>query len=385
MYKLSLADKKIEVWKMDNKRLINNNLDESNLDEALKFSKEILPSVSRTFDLAIKFLPSRLGRPVGLAYLLCRIADTFEDSEILTACQRRESLLKYSRLFDHKNNYDKVLLEELKSTFIDISPLNDNLIQKPDSDSNHILVQNLDRVLLAVDSLPDSFKQHILPRVQEMSTGMADYTMLATGPRNGLLSPQINFLKDEADWDRYCYYVAGTVGHMLTDIFSDYAGFADNTRYRLHDLGRSFGLGLQKVNILKDTVVDTGRGICFLPKTYIENYGITFGGKSAHSLRGDISGLVRHVVTICRRHFQDAIEYIKVIPVKFLGLRMFLIVPVMLAAATLRLFNDYPQRLLEQGDLKLGRNEVWSLVRRSAFCKYSNRLLLSAFNQIYPA
>jgi hypothetical protein len=35
--------------------------------------------------------------------------------------------------------------------------------------------------------------------------------------------------------------------------------------------------------------------------------------------------------------------------------------------------------------LKLGRNEVWSIVRRSAFCKYSNRLLLSAFNQIYPA
>jgi farnesyl-diphosphate farnesyltransferase len=370
---------------MEKKRLINSDSDVGKLEEALKFSKEILPSVSRTFDLAIRFLPTRLGRPVGLAYLLCRIADTFEDSEILTADQRRENLLKYSRLFNHKDNYDNVLLEELKSTFINISTLDDNLIQKSDCDSNHMLVQNLDRVLLAVDSLPDSFKHHIFPRVQEMSFGMADYTLLAAGPHTGLANQQVNFLKDEADWDRYCYYVAGTVGHMLTDIFSDYAGFADNTRYRLHNLGRSFGLGLQKVNILKDAVVDTGRGICFLPKTYIENYGITFGGKSAHDLRGDITGLVRHIVLICRRHFQDAIEYIKVIPVKYLGLRMFLIVPVMLAAATLRLFSDYPQRLLEKGDLKLGRNEVWSLVRRSAFCKYSNRLLLSAFNQIYPA
>ena len=370
---------------MDKNQLTNGNPGESNLDEALKFSKEILPSVSRTFDLAIRFLPTRLGRPVGLAYLLCRIADTFEDSDILTASQRRDSLLKYSRLFDNPDDYDKALIDELTSTFIDTSPTNDGLIQTPDIDPNHILVQNLNQVLLAVDSLPSSFKHHIFPRVQEMSFGMADYTLLAAEPSTESPNQQINFLKDEADWDRYCYYVAGTVGHMLTDIFSDYAGFADNTRNRLHDLGRSFGLGLQKVNILKDAVVDTGRGICFLPKTYIENYGIAFGGKSAHDLRGDITGLVRHIVLICRRHFQDAIEYIKVIPVKYLGLRMFLIVPVMLAAATLRLFSDYPQRLMEKGDLKLGRNEVWSLVRRSAFCKYSNRLLLSAFNQIYPA
>jgi farnesyl-diphosphate farnesyltransferase len=370
---------------MDKNRLIKSDFSSDDLEQALKFSKEILPSVSRTFDLAIKFLPTRLGRPVGLAYLLCRIADTFEDSEILNAAQRRDSLLKYTQLLGNPDDYDQAILRELKTTFDQINLFGADLIPKPDNDPNHILVQNLDQVLLAVDSLPSGFKQHIFPRVQEMSSGMADYTLLAAGPHTGLASQQVNFLKDEEDWDKYCYYVAGTVGHLLTDIFSDYAGFADPTRNRLHDLGRSFGLGLQKVNILKDAVVDTSRGICFLPQTIIDNYGIIFDGKSALGLRGDISGLVRHVVTICRRHFQDAIEYIKVIPVKYLGLRMFLIVPVMLAAATLRLFSEYPQQLLEKGDLKLGRNEVWSIVRRSAFCKYSNRLLLSAFNQIYPA
>jgi phytoene/squalene synthetase len=257
--------------KMKGNRLPNVNYDKITLDKALKFSREILPSVSRTFDLAIRFLPARLGRPVGLAYLLCRIADTFEDSDILSADRRRDYLLKYGRLFNQPHDFDKNLVDELKTAFTDNLSSIDGLPYPTDNDPSHILTRNLDIVLLAVDSLPDRFKNHIFQRVQEMSYGMADYTLRAAEPRIDVPNRQINFLEDEADWDRYCYYVAGTVGHMLTDIFSDYAGFTDSTRHRLHDLGRSFGLGLQKVNILKDAVVDTGRGICFLPKTYIDS------------------------------------------------------------------------------------------------------------------
>ncbi|MGH7690424.1 MAG: squalene/phytoene synthase family protein, partial [Gemmatimonadaceae bacterium] len=49
------------------------------LNEALRFSREILPSVSRTFALSIRVLPGQLGAAVNCAYLLCRIADTIED------------------------------------------------------------------------------------------------------------------------------------------------------------------------------------------------------------------------------------------------------------------------------------------------------------------
>lgn len=340
------------------------------------FTKIILPQVSRTFDLAIRFLPSKLSRPVGIAYLLCRIADTYEDSASLPPQTRSSLLLKYARLLDGSPAYDPRLLDELQEAFgSDNSPIR---ISPQDNPANLILVRNLENVLIAADSLPGEFKSHIYPRVQEMATGMAHYTQLINGD-----AEQIGFLEDEDDWDRYCYYVAGTVGHMLTDIFCDYAGFAETTRKRLHRLGRSFGLGLQKVNILKDAVIDTGRGICFLPKTMIEKYSIKFGGLRSGAA-GDLAGLVQRVVEICKRHFDDAIEYIRLIPVRYLGLRMFLIVPVMLAAATLRLFYEYPNRLLEKGDLKLNRSQVMEIVRKSAFCKYSNRLLLSAYYRIYP-
>ena len=343
--------------------------------EPQRFARMILPEVSRTFDLAIKFLPRRLGEPVGLAYLLCRIADTFEDSATLAPERRRHLLEQYRQLLSSTADFDRSRLAELKTAFaVDIDPAPGG---SPDHAASVRLVENIDLIMKASESLAPQFRRRIFPRVQEMAMGMADYTVLADGNSN------ISFLNDESDWDRYCYYVAGTVGHMLTDIFADYAGFPDEIRDRLHPLGRSFGLGLQKVNILKDAVIDTQRGICFLPKTLIERYGISFDRQTGR--RGDLAGLVRTVIEICRRHFQDSLEYIRMIPRKHLGLRMFLIVPVMLAGATLRLFSQYPHRLLEKGDVKLAKKEVWSLVRRSAYCKYSNRLLAYSFGKIYPA
>src|SRR5437660_753720 len=48
----------------------------------------ILQSVSRSFYLSIRFLPARLRRPVGLAYLLARATDTIADSADVPAKTR---------------------------------------------------------------------------------------------------------------------------------------------------------------------------------------------------------------------------------------------------------------------------------------------------------
>src|SRR6476661_2665539 len=48
--------------------------------DAAGFCEGILPAVSRTFALGIRALPGALGQAVLDAYLLCRIADTVEDS-----------------------------------------------------------------------------------------------------------------------------------------------------------------------------------------------------------------------------------------------------------------------------------------------------------------
>ena len=45
----------------------------------------LLPQVSRSFYLTIRVLPADLRRPVGLAYLLARAADTIADTRALAS------------------------------------------------------------------------------------------------------------------------------------------------------------------------------------------------------------------------------------------------------------------------------------------------------------
>ncbi|MCU0627289.1 MAG: squalene/phytoene synthase family protein, partial [Gemmatimonadaceae bacterium] len=60
--------------------------------EIERWSRAILPRVSRTFALSVRVLPGDLGRAVLAAYLLCRIADTIEDAPTLPAAHKAATL-----------------------------------------------------------------------------------------------------------------------------------------------------------------------------------------------------------------------------------------------------------------------------------------------------
>ena len=61
---------------------------ERTLRHAEQYCERALPRVSRTFALNIRILPQPLRAVVRQAYLLCRIADTVEDSPHLPAGDR---------------------------------------------------------------------------------------------------------------------------------------------------------------------------------------------------------------------------------------------------------------------------------------------------------
>src|SRR6185437_11481010 len=75
--------------------------------QAREFTREMLPSVSRTFALSIRLLPGELGSAVRTAYLLCRIADTIEDEPALSAEEKAALFDELMRAFD-----DPVLADE---------------------------------------------------------------------------------------------------------------------------------------------------------------------------------------------------------------------------------------------------------------------------------
>ena len=108
------------------------------------------------------------------------------------------------------------------------------------------LLRSLDVVLVVRDSLPKREASIVTRWVVEMTRGMAIY---AHRPRRlGETSAPFTV----PDLERYCYFVAGTVGHMLTDLFVERLGLSPALEVALRANAESFGVGLQLVNILKD-------------------------------------------------------------------------------------------------------------------------------------
>ena len=62
-----------------------------------------LPKVSRTFAPTIKMLPDGLRLQVTVAYLLCRIADTVEDSPALSLRHKKKMLQDFAAIFKNGN------------------------------------------------------------------------------------------------------------------------------------------------------------------------------------------------------------------------------------------------------------------------------------------
>ena len=102
-----------------------------------------------------------------------------------------------------------------------------------------------------------------------MSGGMALYA------RRHALGTGRTTLFDIGDLERYWYFVAGTVGHLLTDVFLRVTRKHNikHEELRAHAVG--FGLLLQMTNIVKDVTDDWPRGWCFIPETVCSSNGTT--------------------------------------------------------------------------------------------------------------
>src|SRR5690606_7417098 len=112
-------------------------------------------------------------------------------------------------------------------------------------------------VLRQFHALPEPQQAAIRPWVQEMCDGMASFTHQHARAR----PDRLEALSDVGDLDRYCYYVAGTVGHLLTELFRLHHHRVTDRHYqKLNTLSTSFGLGLQLTNIIKDVADDRQRG-----------------------------------------------------------------------------------------------------------------------------
>ena len=145
-----------------------------------------------------------------------------------------------------------------------------------------------------------------------------------------------------SDLDDYCYYVAGVVGEMLTELFCDYSPDIARRRPALSALAVSFAQGLQMTNILKDVWEDRSRGACWLPQEVFSRHGVDLARLSPRARRPALRR--RHARTGRRGACAPAqrLDYTLLIPGNETGIRRFCLWAIGLAVLTLRKIAQNP-------------------------------------------
>jgi farnesyl-diphosphate farnesyltransferase len=207
---------------------------------------DLLEKTSRTFALSIPVLPEPTRREVMIAYLLFRIADTFEDAAHWPPDARIAALADFNALL---RSYSRDKAETLSRDWVRREVARHPGYQELMAEVPFVL----DSFFALSPGAVDPIRIHVI----RSADGMAS---IVSRTRDGHLTlHSIPQLKD------YCYIVAGIVGEMLTELFLlDRPGIASLAPF-LRERAATFGEALQLVNILKDSAVDAEEGRRYLP------------------------------------------------------------------------------------------------------------------------
>lgn len=319
--------------------------------DSLAFCRAILPRVSRTFALSIRLLPGSLNHAVLSAYLLCRIADTIEDDHAATVERKGELLELLLRALD-----DPAAGESLERASRELVA----------GEAAHVeLVHGTSRVLDVYRSLPEGSRARVRHWVREMVHGMEKFVRLYP---NGIRIRTLDEYKE------YCYYVAGTVGHLLTDLWREHTASIGVAEYRaLWRQCRAFGEALQTVNIIKDIAWDaTHENAIYVPEQSLREHG------SSHQLLLDPAhaaqnhAAVAELIELAWRDLDAALDYFATIPRRALSVRAFCLLPLLFAYATLRELTRSRAMLRAGGTVKITRREVRALMAAGLLLVPSN-------------
>ena len=282
-----------------------------------------LDAVSRSFAMCIPQLDLPLRDRVALSYLLMRVLDTVEDAPFTDKAEQ-------ARQFQRLRGFLRVPPQRAEvDAFVAGFPAEL-------AGGERALLGDTAALLDDAHALPAAVRAAMFSAVDRMAIGMAAYARRPSGLR----------LVDLEDVTRYCCFVAGVVGELLTALFA----IGKTLPAPPVVLAYHFGLFLQKVNILKDQPEDEAAGRFLVPDR----------GELLASLRQDAQG---------------ALEYLQALPRSERGYRTFCAWALMMGAVTVANL-DQPRRSR--------RDETAELLARTAAIAQDNAALGRLFAELLP-
>ena len=307
---------------------------------------EILKGVSRTFYLSLMVLPKELRRPVGLAYLFARAADTIADTQLIS----RDKRLEYLELFraEVRGNGSARIQEVSKS-----------LTGPQKNPEERALLDRLEECIVIYRALDAADRERVRHLILTITRGMQmDLITFPAEEEGGLIA-----LKTRGDLDQYTYLVAGCVGEFWTDLMCAYRrGLRAWNVRSMAEVGVRFGKGLQLTNVVKDIAHDLQRGRCYVPEPMLAEHGLApqdlLDPRNLSRFRPVLTQLVRMTVD----HLDQGWLYTLAIPRHETRLRLACMWPILSAGESLKLVRSSPDVLNPTVKIKISRSKVYGMM-----------------------
>ena len=306
----------------------------------------MLEMVSRTFTLSIEQLPKIVRDAITLSYLLLRVSDCLEDHESMDV-DRKIRLLE---LWDEILDGQKSAIE-----------LTEQLSDLDSTDPEVYVAQQANDLMTFLRTFPNEIQSAIVSRVKRTTVGMARWQR--QGP----------FVETEAEMDDYMHQVAGRVGYLITDIFAWYSPRIMARKEELLPLAREYGLALQTVNIIRGMRKDYERGWVYVPRTYLDQVGITRDQLFDPGHEDKAIEVVNLLAEKAENHLRHGLAYIAAFPIHQHRIRLACMWPLFFAVKTLALSRNNINVILQE--VKMTRKDVKDIMRQTTLMGWSNRWL----------
>ncbi len=315
-------------------------------DPDVEWCREAVQGVSRTFALTVDVLDEPMATQICLGYLLCRVADTVEDSGHIPPDEQTALLRTYEAALDPD---DSTTIEEFRAAVDEWLP------EEAERNDDWTVVAKSPTIMATFAQQPTDVQTAIVPPVRELVGGMAMF--VDRHATNGGLR-----IGDRAELEEYCYYAAGTVGNLITNLLTR-GDVADERVQQLYDTAEEFGLLLQLVNVSKDVYDDyTEENNVYIPNDWLEDEGISQGDLVDPTNRESAARVVKRTANHAWSFLDDAQAYLETMPLRHGNTKAAWGIPFLLAVGTLRELRDRPEDALTQRGVKITRKEVFAVV-----------------------
>ena len=318
----------------------------STVESDLAWCHEAVQGVSRTFALTVDVLDEPMASQICLGYLLCRVADTVEDAGHIPPAEQTAVLRTYKAAIDPETD------TTIKAFRAEI----DEWLPPPaDRTDDWDVVAESPTILATFEQLDPEARSAIVPPVLEMVDGMAMF--LDRHAADGGLR-----INNRDELEQYCYYAAGTVGNLITNLLVR-GDVAEERARQLRATAEEFGLLLQLVNVSKDVYDDyTEENNVYLPAEWLEAEGVDQDAIIDPENRESSARVVNRAADHAHSFLDDAQAYLEHMPLSNGNTMAAWTVPYLLAVGTLRELRDRPEDALTETGVKISRQEVFAVM-----------------------